>query len=277
MRALVVVDNSVSSGGAVAEHGWSVLVEANGRKVLVDAGQRANIFLHNVEVLGLDLSEVDAVVLSHGHYDHAGGVLQAVTRSRGKVLFVHPGAFVKRFSVKEGRPPRFVGVRWHEDDVSSERVGGRVEHALEFMEIFEGIFVTGPIPRREPFESPDPHLKVEREGKLTSDTVEDDMALVVREGDGIVVVTGCAHSGIVNTVKFALEKGGCEKVKAVIGGMHLMSAEDGRVERTAEALKELGVMAVFPAHCTGLKATLKLARLLGEVVRPVCVGEVVEA
>lgn len=276
MRALVVVNNSVLRGGAVAEHGWSVLVEANNRKVLLDSGQRANVFLNNVELLGVDLSEVDAVVLSHGHYDHAGGLLQAVTHSKRKVLFVHPGAFVKRFAVEKGKPPRFVGIRWHEEDVESDRVGGKVEHVEEFVEIFGGIFLTGPIPRTEPYETPDPALKVEKEGQLAEDLVEDDLALVVREEEGIVVVTGCAHSGLVNTVKFSLEKSGSDKVKAVLGGMHLMAASEERVERTAEALKELGVGSLYPGHCTGLGTAFKLARILGEVVKPVFVGEAIE-
>ncbi len=273
MRALVVVDNSVSRSGLLAEHGWSVLVEAGGKRILLDGGQRANVFLNNTELLGVELSELDAVVLSHGHYDHAAGILQAVSRSKGKVLYAHPSAFSPRYAVEEGKAPRYVGLKWHADDV--ERVGGKFVAVEGLTEIFDGIFVSGPIPRREPFEVPDPELKIKRGEGLETDPVEDDLALFVKEGDGIMVVTGCAHSGIVNTVRFAAESLGGE-VKAIIGGTHLMGADEARVEATAKALEEIGVGRIFVGHCTGLRSAMQLRQLLGEKVEVLTVGEVVE-
>jgi 7,8-dihydropterin-6-yl-methyl-4-(beta-D-ribofuranosyl)aminobenzene 5'-phosphate synthase len=249
--------------GLLAEHGLAILVEAHGKRVLFDAGQ-TNTALHNARQLGLELTAVDAIVLSHGHYDHTGGlrsVLQEMSRAgRQLPVFAHPQVFAPRYSLREGERARYTGLPFREEELAA--LGAQFHYSAGPMEIFPGIWTTGEVPRHS-FEQVDDALRVQAPEGWRQDEVADDQGLVVRTPRGLVVVLGCAHSGIVNTLDYVRQFTGESRLHAVVGGTHLGLGTKGKLEPSLQALKEMGIERLGVSHCTGPLAAARLAEAFG--------------
>ncbi|HET9596557.1 MAG TPA: MBL fold metallo-hydrolase [Anaeromyxobacteraceae bacterium] len=249
----------------VGEWGFSAVVEANGQRVLFDTGASGDTVLRNAAVLGIDLSSITDVIVSHFHEDHAGG-LPALRRelasknpaalSRAHVL---RGFFWPR-TTKEGKPYRSVdGTR-----AAYEAAGGKfVEHDAPF-EILPGVWLTGPVPRVHPERNyPQGIIVKTPQGTVTDDVPEDD-ALVLDSTDGLVVVTGCGHAGVTNILEAARKVVRPDAhVSAVFGGLHLLSADDATLDWTGSQFKRFGVAHVVGAHCTGIEAVYRLRQAAG--------------
>lgn len=252
----VLTDNQVDrDNGLLAEHGICLLVEMEGRKVLLDAGQ-TNVCLRNARQLGVDLSDVNAVVLSHGHYDHGGG-LPALLDELGRLeVIAHPGAFASKYARRQGQPDRHIGLAYSAEDLIQRGVVVRLEPDAH--EIGGGLIATGSIPRVTHFEKNDPHFWVKIGGRWELDHFKDDQALVARTAEGLVVMLGCAHAGVINTLRHAMKLTGDERIRAVIGGLHLASASLERTQNTVAALQQMNVGQVVACHCTGFAAGIRL-------------------
>ncbi len=271
-------------GGAanheVGEWGFSALVEADGRKILFDTGARPDTVLHNVAELGLDLGDVTEVVLSHNHGDHTGGLL-ALRRAYAQK---HPDALSR---VHVGR-----GIFWSRgvDDKGEannpmpalkplyEATGGKfIEHANP-AELAPGIWFTGPIPREFPEHNygVPPGARVKTPGGEQPDIIPEDSALVLDTTRGLVVITGCGHAGVVNTLVAARQVVRAAPVYALIGGAHLLRADEPTLQWTGEKFRACGVAHFLAAHCTGLEATYRLRSLAG-LARETCVVAAVGA
>ena len=249
----------------LAEHGLSLFIQVHHSKgtlrILLDTGLTHTGPLYNMARMELPLDETDYLVLSHGHFDHFGALYQVYERSLvpGKApLLCHPWAFHPR-GIKRGDGlfpfPRLNRERLEAMGVEIwEREGPTVLEKV--------LLVTGEIPRRTSFEIGFPMGYVEREGKVEQDALLDDQALVVHvEGKGLVVVSGCGHSGIINTVNYAKELTGVEEVYGVIGGFHLSGpVYEPYIHPTVEAMKEIDPRLLVPTHCTGLSAMMAFAR-----------------
>jgi len=238
--------------GYGAEHGLSFLIEADSR-LLFDTGA-SDLFAQNAAKMGIDLSTVDTVVLSHGHYDHGNG-LQWIAN---KTIVLHPGAFSQRISGRSGR------------NISMAVSRQSVESRNTIIETKEPLWLTGDmvylgeIKRIMPFEQECSSPFHFADG--SSDSVADDSALTVTTNKGLVVISGCAHSGICNIVEQARRVTSINNVYAVIGGFHL-TAIDSRLTATIEYMKNTGVEIVMPSHCTSDEAVAEFHRhFRGETV-----------
>jgi len=271
LRVVVLVENSVGRTLPIfGEHGFSLWIEYEGRKVLFDTGQRGAV-VSNAALLDVDLKAVDALVLSHGHSDHTGGLRAALEFIGRKVpVYAHPDLFIShRVSSPQDR---YVGVPFVLEEL--EASGAQFIWVRESRELFPGFWLSGEVPRRMPFEQGDPRMYFFRNGDRVQDPVRDDLSIFVKTKRGLVVLLGCAHAGVVNIVEYARQVTSTEKVAAVIGGTHLGPATPAQLEATIDYLKGLDLTLLAANHCTGLPVAAKLANIFGDRFRFAPAGEV---
>jgi len=269
-RAVPVKDGEVRNS-ILAEHGFSALVTvtAGGRRrtALFDFGFSDHGAATNAETLQADLGEVEAMVLSHGHMDHFGGVERLAARAGGRPveLFLHPAAFRKGRYLKITEELKIGLPALGREKL--EESGASIVETREARPLLDrALLFLGEIPRKTPFERGFPRMFYLEDGQEKWDPIEDDTAVVAHlAGKGLVVLSGCAHSGIVNTVRYAREVTGVEPVHVVMGGFHLTGPDFETVIRpTLDALRALRPDYVIPTHCTGRKAILEIEREMPE-------------
>ncbi len=259
---ITTLSENTAQLGFLGEWGLSILVETDDCRVLLDTGMSISA-VHNAGLLGIDLSTIDAIVLSHAHGDHTGGLRDVLRRVRKEVqVIAHPDIWIPKYVVF-GELRRYAGMPAVKEDL--EALGASFNLSKEPVKISESIMTTGEVAMTTDYETIDDRLCLEVNGELIPDPMTDDLALVVRTGQGLAVITGCAHRGIVNTVRHVRDITGGEYIHTVIGGTHLHVATEERIEKTAEELKELGLQRLGVSHCTGFKASAVLAREFGDV------------
>ncbi len=250
----------------LAEHGFSALLRINNdgetQTILLDTGLSETTMLVNADRLGVDLVKVEAVVISHGHFDHINGLLPALARFRpGIPIVIHPHAFAPRvIKIPDGTQVRMTPL----DPAALERAGATIVRKHEPSLLANGmLLVTGQIPRVTEFEFGLPFQYAIIDGVEQHDplTPDDQSIAVAVKGKGLVIVSGCAHAGIINSVKYVCELTGLRKVHAVAGGFHLAGPlYESAIEPTVKAMEEIGPDFVLPTHCTGWKAVHEFAR-----------------
>jgi 7,8-dihydropterin-6-yl-methyl-4-(beta-D-ribofuranosyl)aminobenzene 5'-phosphate synthase len=250
-------------GCFLAEHGWAALIEtmAGGEShtILLDAGLSEGTLLHNMRCLEIEPEIIEALVVSHGHGDHTGAVM-SLLRHLGRPLPIHahPAAFRERWYIPPDGPRRGP---WRVKREKWEAAGGRIVAKEGPREVAPGCVVTGAVPRETDFERPPKHRYHRENGAFFPDTLPDDQAVVaVVRGKGLAVISGCAHAGIVNTVRYAGRIAGQERVWTVAGGFHLGGASAAQIEATIAGLRAAGPGLVAPGHCTGFAALCAFAR-----------------
>lgn len=277
VRLTTLTENTAGTNAMLAEHGLSFLVEVDGRRILLDTGQSFTA-TENARTLGVNLADVDTIVLSHGHRDHTGGlreVLLEMTRGEREVpVYAHPAVWTARYARRRGHRERFSGMPHRREDL--EALGAVFHLSAEQVELAPGIMTTGEVPRVTPFEHVDEGLQVRDGDGWRQDQVPDDQALLVKTRQGLVVVLGCAHSGIVNTLLHARQITGENRVHAVVGGTHLHIAPEPQLVETVRALREFGIRRLGVSHCTGLEVSVRLAQEFGEAFFFDNAGTVVE-
>lgn len=269
VKITCISNDCVESHSLLAEHGWSALVSTPDASVLVDTSQTWRVLSHNSLQLKIDLTDIDSVVVTHGHYDHTGAIPNLLESSASSIKFIaNPKAFEQKYSTK--RKLRYIGIPGKDKEIN--KIRKRFSTPLGPVKLANGVCTTGPIPRATPFELPSEDLRVLRKGKLEIDLFEDEQAVLVNVRDlGIVLVSGCAHAGIVNTIKHAQNLVG-ERIWGLVGGFHLRDANDLRIESTIREVKKLDLGLVAPAHCTGFKASARMYQEFHPIFKVVSVG-----
>jgi 7,8-dihydropterin-6-yl-methyl-4-(beta-D-ribofuranosyl)aminobenzene 5'-phosphate synthase len=248
--------------GLLAEWGLSILIEADGRKILLDTGLSFSA-AYNAITLGIDLSRIDKIVFSHGHYDHTGGLLHILKIVKNKVeVIAHPDIWAPKYAKRPEQVEEYIGVPFPKE--AAETLGASFNLSKEPVWLSENIVTSGEIPMITEYEEIDPVLYVKEKGELKPDALWDDQALFLKSEKGLVIILGCAHRGVINTIRHAQKLTGVGPVYAVIGGTHLVSASPQRMDSTIAELLGLGIQKLGVSHCTGLPASAILAQTFGE-------------
>ncbi|HEX3012209.1 MAG TPA: MBL fold metallo-hydrolase [Syntrophomonadaceae bacterium] len=260
----ILVENSTPVPGLYGEYGFAALVDVNNRKYLFDTGSADALFA-NADAMQVNLAEITDVIISHGHFDHTGAMPRLISLGGIKHIYAHPDIFSHRLLPLGNGKTKDIGSRFDLEQV--EKAGITMVYTEEFTELAPGINVTGMIPRLNTYEDTGGKFKVESEGKLEDDMLNDDMAMVIKHPDGLIIISGCAHSGIINTIEYAVKMTEEKRVLAFIGGTHLITAAQQRLDDTVQALKEIKPINLILSHCTGFHAAARLYHEFGPVVK----------
>jgi 7,8-dihydropterin-6-yl-methyl-4-(beta-D-ribofuranosyl)aminobenzene 5'-phosphate synthase len=262
---ITILSTMLADGRELGEWGFAALVEVDGRQVLFDTGANEDLVLQNAQTLGIVLSDVPEVILSHNHWDHVGGLLtlrRSVLPERPAALaraHVGEGIFLSRGpSDRGGDENEMVRIR-----PEYEATGGEfVVHGAP-VQIHPGVWLTGPVPRKHRERNWSGSGKVITATGEVEDNIPEDMAMVFDTEQGLVVLTGCGHAGVINIIEHAREIVRPERVHALIGGFHLFNASEESLVWTAGKLDEFGVDNFIGAHCTGLEPVYRFRREVG--------------
>lgn len=254
----LLVENTARGEGILGEHGLAYWIDTGTHRVLFDTGQGMAL-LNNAVTLGVNLAEADAIVLSHGHFDHVGGLEAALAVARKAPLYLHPRAVERKYSGSNATKGARVVSRTFVETQEFLHDERPVMACRDPIEVVPGVWATGEIPRTNDFEDTGGPFFLDAE--LTRpDPLLDDQALYFRVREGIVVVLGCAHAGVVNTLERVAGLTGGGKIHAVVGGMHLENASPRRLAETLAALRRFDVRQLGPVHCTGWAAVAAIQR-----------------
>jgi len=276
IRITILCENLVGRLVGSGEHGFSAFIETDRGNYLFDTGGGRSI-VSNSLILNKDLKSIKQIFLSHGHYDHTGG-LSEVLKVKGKAdVHAHPHVFLDRIAVlkeEDRETKRFIGIHYKRRYLES--LGAHFILNTDFTEVEKGLFLTGEVPRQTTFEKPDPRLFSEMDGKTTHDLFLDDQSLVLDTDKGIVLILGCAHAGMINIIHHVINKMGKENFHAILGGTHLDFLTPEQLEESIKLLKKMEVQKIGVSHCTGMRAAFRLHQEFGDRFFYGCVGSVLE-
>ena len=265
LKIITILDNITQTAGPVAHWGFSTLLDyeasARKRRVLFDTGSDRDCFLRNLKELKIDLRGIDAVVLSHGHWDHTSATVDVVKKAGGVKVYAHPSAFQPVYGINDAGERRIISIPKGQGVAEIEAAGGEVKFSKAPVEVAPGVWTTGEVPRIS-FETVMELVKerLVREGSDSPDTIPDDQSVFLREsGVGLIAVTGCAHSGPLNILNHIETLTG-QRVRAMIGGTHLTGRSPEYISATIEGLRRFDLQILSPCHCTGFKTMAELAR-----------------
>lgn len=244
--------NNVMPKPLSAEHGLSFWIEYGGKNILFDTGQ-TDALVKNAELLDIDLSKTDAIVLSHGHYDHSGGLEAVLSLAPNEAVYLHPNAPKMRYSCPPGKPLKNISMPPAACQKIADAVSkGSIIYTAGPESIYPGLMVTGTIPRTTRYEDSGSPFYLDKESR-TVDSLDDDQALMISTCNGLVVILGCAHAGLINTLDYVTTLTQ-RPIYAVLGGTHLRSASKERLKKTFEAIKKYELKIIAPCHCSGSDA-----------------------
>ncbi|MDY6881126.1 MAG: MBL fold metallo-hydrolase [Thermodesulfobacteriota bacterium] len=273
VKVSVIVENRAGKKDMIPEHGICFWLETGSSYVIFDTGQGGTL-VHNARIMGIPLEQVESVALSHGHFDHTGGLRILLQSSRNPKVYVHPAAFHPKFACNEYGQSRSIGMPAMTEK-SLRKLAGEIIYTVGPTQITDSLFVTGEIPRITEFEDTGGPFFLDH-GGTKSDLFPDDQALFFESSKGTVVLLGCAHAGVINTLLYIQQLTHGKPIHAVMGGMHLLSASPKRMENTIQSLTHMNPDLVGPAHCTGKEATIELREVFSEEFFPCLAGTSIE-
>jgi len=263
-RITIICENTVTIKGGIGEHGFAAFLETERGNYLFDTGHGEGL-IGNLLTFDKDPLSIQKIVLSHGHPDHTGGLPNILELLGDVEVYAHPDIFANRFKITEmegKRKKQFVGIKYRQ--IYLESLGAKFSFDKKYRELTTDIFLTGEVPRRNFFETGDPRLFAEVNGKLIPDPFPDDQSIIIRSGQGLVLLLGCAHSGAINILEYAIEKTGVDRIFAILGGTHLDFASAAQMDKTIAILHKFNIERVGVSHCTGLRAASRLYAEFGD-------------
>lgn len=267
---ITILSTQMSDTKGVGEWGFSALVEADSKRILFDAGLKPTTVFDNANEMKISLANIPSLILSHNHLDHTGGVKKltdAYSDSASfKTIYIGSGFFY--------RTANPAGLQKSSDSVSLANAGIKIEAVNKFREIVPGIYLTGPTPRIHDEKNYPPGRTINTPKGAVEDNVPEDMSMVIRTSEGLVLLSGCGHAGIINTLDHVRAQFPGKKIVAVIGGFHLLDTPEEKVRWTGERLKDAGIKYFIGAHCTGLNSVYQLRQVLGIKKEDCVVGTV---
>ncbi len=258
----ILMDNTAAEPLLATEHGLSMWIEVGDQRILWDTGQTDKAF-KNAAQLGIDIGSADIIAISHGHYDHTGGLAEAIALASHARLYLHPKAMEQRFSLKKDicravGMPHSAQLAVIEKDMADGLCF--IDHKTE---LAGGAVLTGPVPRRTPYEDTGGSFFCDSACTII-DSITDDQSLYFDSPKGTVVILGCAHSGVVNILNAVSEWTDGQNIYAVIGGLHLVNADAYRIEQTIAAFRQYDIQCIAPLHCTGSAAMQQIKKAFGD-------------
>jgi len=273
-RITIVCDNSISRSGFVGEHGFSCLIERRDEQFLFDTGPGLSLPI-NLKTLDKDLSGLSRIFISHGHYDHTGGLLWATQQTDGIKVVAHPGIFSRHMVIDPGgpeKPARYIGCPFSREEL--EQSGAEFDFVDHTAKTLPGIwFVTGI--NRDPGKSPqDPRLVVSEGEEFGRDPIEDDASLLVETDAGPVLVLGCAHAGVLNILDHVRDSMGIRRLRAILGGTHLLFYGPEDLPGVMDEFDRFSIDLIGVSHCTGFQAAVALCNRFGDRFAAASAGRV---
>lgn len=264
LKITILCENVIGKIFGIAEHGFSAFIETDSGSYLFDTGSGLGI-LYNATTFKKDLHTVKKIFLSHGHYDHTGGLAHVLDIVSPVDVHCHPSVFDEKFKIvkEDGKEfKEFIGIPHRQ--ILLETKGAIFKFNKDFLEIERGIFLTGVIPRLTHFEEHDKTFFVKKDTVYEEDTIIDDQALILSTSKGIVVLLGCAHAGIINTLWHIAKNLSIETFYAVIGGTHLGPLAEEQLTYSIDVLKQINIKVLGLSHCTGIPVAHRLHKELGD-------------
>lgn len=271
MKFQFLVDNKTENSKCMAEWGLSIVIETGGKKILLDAGT-TDLYKANADALGVELADVDALVISHGHFDHTGGVPSFVALNEKAPVYLHRDALYEAYGetggMVESEP---CSIRWTDEEMDA--VWPRLQFTGSLMQLCENVTLLGDIPDLEGYPATEQFWRKLDDGSLVRDTMSHEQVLVIEEEAGLYVFSGCSHRGVVPTLRHVQHVMPGKRIAGLIAGMHLYPASPEMRRRIVGEIAALDMDVVFPVHCTGMDAILQMKALMGDKCQVACTGD----
>jgi 7,8-dihydropterin-6-yl-methyl-4-(beta-D-ribofuranosyl)aminobenzene 5'-phosphate synthase len=259
---IATLSENTANMGYMAEWGLSLYIQTEGLNILLDTGLSTSA-VYNAQLMGIDLSLIDVIVLSHGHVDHTGGLLHILKRSRHNLkVIAHPDIWTYKYAKRADDYQEYIGIPNIREEL--ENRGAIFNLTREPFYITERILTTGEVPMITSYEHIDDVLFVKKGHHLKPDKMADDLSLIVNAPYGLVIFAGCAHRGIINIIHHAQNITGKKEIYAIVGGIHLIRSSIERMENTISDLKKTGPKKLAVSHCTGFEASARLIAEFGD-------------
>jgi 7,8-dihydropterin-6-yl-methyl-4-(beta-D-ribofuranosyl)aminobenzene 5'-phosphate synthase len=269
VKITILAENRVIDPNLLAEQGQSIFIETENGSVLFDVGQ-TDAFLHNAQHMKIDLNRIDKIILSHGHYDHTGGLPAFCNKIKPVDIICHPALINKKYRIyPEGR--KDIGVPWDKKEV--EHTGANFIFKTHAYEVIPDVWISGEIPRNTEYEKIDETYQQRVSESYIHDEIHDDMSLILVTERGLIVLLGCGHAGPINSIRHAMRITHTKSVHAVMGGMHLNNAPEDKIDQIVTNLYQINPDILIPLHCTGFHAINRMFIRFAERVKLMNVGD----